>query len=315
MGTLKNNIGWCDVTMNPGIGCRGCELGDDCYAKFDSPARILRAGKWPGYVGQKTETFGRDRTFVPTKEGLSKLQRFNKVCICDDCRELNSWLDEDGRMKGYQCLACGSLNTLRRIRCFADSNSDWMDWPIDSLAKALDEIRRAPNVDVILLTKWPELWHERMEAIAATEGGILGFEPGFYNWLNAWIEDEPPANVITLTSVLGNAFDEKRIAGILQIPSRCRGLSMEPLWASVTLDQKWLQPDAIRWVIVGCDSSKHHKGWEDYAANARGIIQQCQAAKVPVYHKQMPVNGRVSLNPAGWPADLRGREWFTNPTN
>ena len=53
---------------------------------------------------------------------------------------------------------------LRRIRLFADSNSDWLDWPTDVLAGALDAIRQADNLDVILCTKWPELFAEKIKA-------------------------------------------------------------------------------------------------------------------------------------------------------
>lgn len=82
---IENNISWTDATGNAGIGCRGCELATDCYAMFDTPARVLRAGRWPGYEGQRIETFGKGRTFVPTKKGLSDLRRLNKLCVCDRC--------------------------------------------------------------------------------------------------------------------------------------------------------------------------------------------------------------------------------------
>src|ERR1017187_2441622 len=144
---IENNIGWTDKTDNPGIGCRGCELGDDCYALNDTPARVLRAGAWPGHKGEKIETFGKDRVFVPTKNGLSGLRRLNKLCLCDRCHESEGI----GRL-GMSCNRTqgNCAGTLRRIRLFADSNSDFMDWPVEILAPALDEIRLATNVDVIL---------------------------------------------------------------------------------------------------------------------------------------------------------------------
>lgn len=314
---LENNIGWCDVTTNPGIGCRGCELGDDCYAKFDTPARVLRAGKWPGRMGQPTETFGPGRTFVPTKSGLEKLRGWNRLCICDHCHETHpvAVLETSG------CNVCGApITHLRRLRAFCDSNSDWMDWPIEVLAAALEEIRNAPNVDVILLTKWPWLFEERLVAAFSSRLFDTNCLP-LKSFIKDWADGKPPHNVITLTSVLGNANDQKRIEGILAMPSARRGLSCEPLWASVTLNsylprnpklfsERTGYAPTIDWIIVGCDSSRKHKGWTEYETNARGIIEQCRAAGVPVYHKQMPVNGRVSLNPNEWPEDLRGREFF-----
>lgn len=324
---LENNIGWCDVTTNPGIGCRGCELGDDCYAKFDTPARVLRAGKWPGRVGQPTETFGPGRTFVPTKSGLEKLRTWNNLCICDACHKTypaSMLIEPNTHCTNEDGDYCG---TFRRIRAFCDSNSDWMDWPIEILAAALEEIRNAPNVDVILLTKWPWLFKERMESvIQLIETREFNFRgPPLRDWVGLWMNGHPPAQVVTLTSVLGNANDEKRIRGILAMPSACRGLSCEPLWAmpGLMLDHELgayepgndsplrrVRASAFKWIIFGCDSSKHHKGWESYETNVRFSIEQCRAAGVAVYHKQMPINGRVSLDMNEWPEDLRVREFY-----
>jgi len=322
---LENNIGWCDVTMNPGIGCRGCELGDDCYAKFDTPARVLRAGKWPGYTGQPTETFGKDRVFVPTKDGLKKLPTLNNQCICGHCHATALFTEI-----GKPCAKC-QCGTHRRIRAFCDSNSDWMDWPIDVLAAALEEIRTAPNVDVILLTKWPELFRERLKSaqdlLMEKEATIYPEtqENDLWWFVENWLTGHPPKNIITLTSVLGNANDAKRIADINAMPSVCRGLSCEPLWAAPNFCTCWLSLNTgpngecercglvrplLDWIIVGCDSSKNHKGWEHYEANARKLIDFASGQAIPVYHKQMPVNGRVSLNPAEWPEWARVMEFY-----
>lgn len=324
MSILKNNIGWCDVTMNPGIGCRGCELerNGTCYAMNDTPARVLRAGKWPGYIGQKVETFGPGRTFVPTKEGLAKLRRYNDWRICDRCRCLEHIGSND-------CRRCAAA-TLRNIRCFADSNSDWMDWPTEILAASLDEIRKAPNVTVILLTKWPELWRERIDSVIAEwahqEAGDGPYsEEGLAReqWAVDWLNGSPPSNVWVLTSVLGNQLDEKRLTNLLKIPAVVHGLSLEPLLGGVDFTGprlEWLAPfkdtDAnlnrtprIDWVIVGCDSSVKRLGWEFYEVNAAALIEQFQSAGVRTYHKQMPIKGAVSANPAEWPEDLRVQEF------
>jgi protein gp37 len=114
--------------------------------------------------------------------------------------------------------------------------------------------------------------------------------------------------------VLGNALDEKRIEAVLKIPAAVRGLSCEPLWSKPHLHS--IDAEKIQWIIVGCDSSKHRKGWEDYEANARGIIQSGHAAGIAVYHKQMPVNGKVSLKLAEFPAeDLRVRKFPKIPVD
>lgn len=309
MSKLENNIGWCDVTMNPGIGCRGCELGDQCYAKFDTPARVLRAGKWPTRLGQPTETFGKDRVFVPTKEGLKKLRALNKLCICDQCHktvEIMPVPGTDGSGQNIHCGGhCGGRN-FRRIRAFCDSNSDWMDWPIDVLAEALDEIHMAPNVDVILLTKWPELFEARISKvleIRARRAGTL--EP---DWVMNWKNGIPPQNVWVLTSVLGNVFDQKRIENVLKIPAAVRGLSCEPLW-DYPIYGEHLTAGNFQWIIAGCDSSADKKGWHNYSYNVQRIINVSRIKKIAAYHKQMPINGKVSLDINQFPEWARVRQF------
>lgn len=319
---LKNNIGWCDVTANPGIGCRGFELGDDCYAKFDTPARVLRAGKWPGYKGQKIETFGPGRTFIPTQKGLSILERLSKLFICDTCHNTFTLAQAAGALG--KCTYCDlGRGTIRRIRLFADSNSDWMDWPTKTLAESIERIGNSQNTDVILLTKWPELFSRNIEAAQDYH-----FDHGSRDcagWLSDWRKyGIAPKNVWTLTSVLTQKSADRRVPALLDIPSNMRGLSIEPLWDRVELEPHWLgaggrsgenyQQPQIKWVIVGCDSSKNRKGWKDYNRNELSVIQQCAAAGVACYHKQMPINGRVSLKMSEWPKEFQVRQFpQTNP--
>lgn len=307
--TLENPIGWCDSTSGGMvIGCRGCELGDDCYAKNDTPARVLRAGNWPSYKGQKIETFGPNSQRIPTKKGLGELARLNKLCICDNCHttypveRLRSNFLECGKsdvgatQQDHRCTG-----RLRRIRFFTDSNSDWLDWPIEQLAQGLDAIRQAPNVDAILLTKWPELFEKRITDVC----NYHQTEDDLKEWCLSWWRGVPPQNVWLLTSCLGNSLDRTRQAALAKIPAAILGLSCEPLWDRVSLPGSWKPA----WVIVGCDSSKHHRGWEDYERNAQSLIEQCADAGVAVFVKQMPVNGRVSLNPDEWPEWARVQQF------
>lgn len=76
-----------------------------------------------------------------------------------------------------------------------------------------------------------------------------------------------------------------------------------------TLDDEATMPD---WVIVGCEQLAGHKqgrGADQYAQNARSLIEQCQAAEVPVFHKQMPIDGLVSGDPNDWPEWARLRQY------
>jgi hypothetical protein len=66
----------------------------------------------------------------------------------------------------------------------------------------------------------------------------------------------------------------------------------------------------IEQVITGIESRGSRTGRfaDGYEATARRISQQCKRAGVLYFNKQMPINGRVSHDPAQWPADLRTQE-------
>lgn len=131
-------------------------------------------------------------------------------------------------------------------------------------------------------------------------------------WLGVSVEDQPAT---------------ARIVDLLAPPAAVRFLSVEPLLGAVDLarylrpkwtptgeqvfdddpESEWLETRRVDWIIVGCESGPRRRNQDEYATHARAVIEQCRAAGVPVFHKQMPINGRVSHDPAEWPADLRIR--------
>jgi len=124
--------------------------------------------------------------------------------------------------------------------------------------------------------------------------------------LGVSVEDQPTADA--------------RLPLLLQTPAAVRFLSMEPLLGPVDIGE-WLKgfqplnpdlsrrPSPIGWIIVGVESGPNRRNQDGYEACARSAIQQAQAAGVPVFHKQMPIKGRVSHDPSEWPADLRIQQW------
>ena len=65
--------------------------------------------------------------------------------------------------------------------------------------------------------------------------------------------------------------------------------------------------DDIDWVIVGCESGPKRR--ECKTEWVRDIVDQCKAAGVPVFIKQLSINGQVSKDIAEWPEDLRVQEY------
>lgn len=283
---IENNIGWCDETTNAVTGCDKVSPGcKNCYAEAGTRARVLRA--------QGKETWGAKGERVPVNfEPV--FRRLNKLCVCDQCHESGPFSVENvtHRFRDPLSLCNGSF---RRIRLFADSNSDWLDpkWPVETLARFLDAIRLAPNVDVLLLTKRIELFKKRFTAVMdeRCEGDYP--EPDYlFEFVEKWISKQAPSNVWLGVSVEDQKRADERIPLLLETPAAIRFLSVEPLLEEVDLSHylpHYREPGRckhvkVNWAIVGGESGKKRR---DCGVNAiESATEQCVHAGVPVYVKQ-----------------------------
>ncbi len=239
------------------------------------------------------------------------------------------------------CPRCGN-SPFHRRRIFSLSLGDWLDpeVPIEWLAEMLDTIRKCDGVNWLLLTKRPELWHDRMEALWTD---LKECSAEFETWWTQWGDGFAPDNVWVGASVEDKATAADRISELACIPAKVRFLSCEPLLGPVDLIETHEFFHDIHWVIVGGESGPNARpcdvGW------IRDIKYQCVVAGVPVFVKQMgahvvdgrchspypiqdrecwPVEAGVrgdegtcriylpdpkGADPAEWPADLRVREF------
>lgn len=249
--------------------------------------------------------------------------------MCDFCGEANPL--------GVDFCECGALPAqMHRRRVFSLSLGDWLDdeVPIEWLADMLDVIRQCPNLDWLLCTKRPELWRTRLGAVAQMVDAIKIKGDALENWVNAWIEGEPPPNVMLLASVEDQAAADKRIPALLKIPARWRGLSCEPLLGPVDIGSavrlggfykssnagREADDATLDWVIIGGESGPNARRCN--VAWVTSLKEQAQAAGVPVFVKQL---GAVCVDNTGydtgitdkkggdwseWPEDLRVREFY-----
>lgn len=175
---------------------------------------------------------------------------------------------------------------------------------------------------------------ERMFRVLQT---MQGWSPGDCGtgilpnvWLGVTAEDQQRA--------------DERIPLLLQTPAAVRFVSIEPMLEPIDLqgplngypeqtserayvshdmaldaetpemegmmlsDDEWEQTmPRLDWVIVGCESGPNRRqygpGW------MIDLVRQCKAAAVPVFCKQININGRVSHDMNEWPEELRIREY------
>jgi len=121
--------------------------------------------------------------------------------------------------------------------------------------------------------------------------------------MSPWGRSKWPDNVWIGTSVGLQKRAEERIPYLLEVPAAVRFLSCEPLIGPVNLSP-WIH--RLQWVIAGGESGQGARPlnleW------ARAIREQCQAAEVPFYFKQ--VGGRYHDSGGRL---LDGREWTEMP--
>ncbi|KKN08141.1 hypothetical protein LCGC14_1059530 [marine sediment metagenome] len=135
----------------------------------------------------------------------------------------------------------------------------------------------------------------------------------------------PLPNVVLMTTICSQAEADKNIPLILQTPAAQRGLSIEPMLGPV--DLKLFKGHTIKttrlengkpcyrnldtgarlsWVVAGCESGPNRRPCKiEWMID---IVQQCQAAGVKVFVKQVDLDGRVSKNMSDWPLELQVRD-------
>ena len=203
---------------------------------------------------------------------------------------------------------------LRRVsgaRVFVGDMTDvFGEWVPDALLDQMFAVfGLRPDLTFQVLTKRPERMREYMvdpdrytcvdEAAAAISG-----ESGV-GVITRW----PLPNVWLGTSVENQATADERIPHLLETPAAVRFLSCEPLLDSVNLtpaaiprvwgdlERRFGKP-MVDWVIVGGESGPGARpcdvGW------IRDIVQQCKAAAVPVFVKQL------GSRPVGTKAEAQG---------
>jgi len=143
----------------------------------------------------------------------------------------------------------------------------------------------------MVLTKRPERMKQVMDDMPEIAERYLHHE----DTLN--IADWPLSNIWLGVSAENQHLADKRIPDLLETPATIRWLSAEPLLGPIDLSP-WLV--GLYWVVVGGETGPGARPMNpDWA---RSIRDQCQAAGVPFFMKQM--SGRQPI-----PADLLIREW------
>jgi protein gp37 len=333
-----SNIEWTDSTWNPIIGCakvaQGCK---HCYA--ETMSKRLAA------MGQK------DYASILTPDG-----KFNGRAITRP-----ETLAEPLRWKKPRMVFVNSMSDL-----FHE------DAPFEYIAAVFGVMAACPQHTFQVLTKRPERALEFFEWIDTNALDVVmekandimySVAPALQTWImpgDRW----PLKNVWLGVSIATQADADKNIPILLKCPAAVRFVSAEPLIEAVDFsdigdalfdrkasiraamygpmalnaeqaDSVIAEPE-LDWVIVGGESGPGARPCD--VAWIRSIVEQCKAASVPCFVKQMGANvfaatkdtfGRVQkalalgnvlslkdrkgVDPSEWPEGLRVRQFPARP--
>lgn len=125
-------------------------------------------------------------------------------------------------------------------------------------------------------------------------------------------ERQPGGHIWLGTSVENQKWAAKRIPLLLQVSAAVRFVSCEPLLGPVEDLCRGFRGAyycllLCHWLIIGCESGPKRRPCK--LEWVKRLIDQAHAANVPVFVKQLDINGRVSHNPEEWPEWARRREY------
>lgn len=287
----ETNISWTDATFSPWRGCqkisKGCE---NCYADTFSH----RNPKLLGVFG--TEAQGGTRVVASDDMWRQPLkwnaQGSSRVFCASIADVFEDWSGPMLNHKGEQLYRNGEFETPLT-----------MD---DVRRRLFDLIDATPNLTWQLLTKRPEnirrMWQQAGHPFCTHPAD----DDWAYSRLNVWLG----------TTVENQEAADNRLPELLENSdlSPVQFLSMEPLLGNV--DLRWpeeINPfmtpllNYIQWIIVGCESGSHRR--DTKIEWVRDLRDQCKAAGVAFFVKQLEIDGKVATDINQFPEDLRIQEF------
>lgn len=257
----KTNIEWSEQTWNPTVGCSEVSAGcRECYAA--KMAYRLAA------MGQ------------------------------EDYKGLTKKLD-NGRT-----VWTGEVRTLQKRLSIPFKNKKPTVYFVDSMSDLFHEEIGFLSIDAVFRVMNDADWHTFQVLTKRPERALQ-----FYEWKRAQFGGIPwqsKPHVQIGVSVEDQKAADKRIPLLLQIPADVRFLSCEPLLGPVGLTKylwtgEWLpsynDPDnqfskepmepigGLQWVITGGESGPQARACK--TEWMQEIVEQCKAAAVPVFVKQL----------------------------
>ncbi len=227
-------------------------------------------------MGRQTEIEWCDATWNPWY-GCRKVSPGCARCYAE--RDMTRYGKPFGEVTRAKTTFRDPLKWKDPLKIFACSWSDWFIKEADPWRdEAWEIIRQTPQHTYLILTKRPERILHRGPALQ----WWLPWKPWETPWPNVWLgvsgEDQPRV--------------DQRIAILSRIPAAIHFLSYEPALEPINLQSSI---GNLQWVVVGGESARLKATARPFEVGyAFDTLEQCRAAGVPCFVKQLGSNVRVS---------------------
>ena len=308
----KTKIEWTDDSWNPITGCsrvsEGCR---NCYAETMA-GRLVSMGQ-EKYAGSTVTTSNGPR--------WTGLTRFHPDVLAQPLR----W------RKPRRVFVCSMSDLFHE------------DTSFEEIAAVYGVMAATPHITYQVLTKRPERaveWYEWVADAYPRDGGGEGPLRTLWEQLcelpapfaKDWFPDVgcawPLPNVHLGTSVEDQPTADERIPLLLECPAAVRWVSYEPALGPVDFEV-WTEiyccsgrecgcygypingpGPYLDWIVAGGESGPGARSYDP--AWFRDARDQCRAAGVPYFQKQLTTPGGKKIPFDEWPEDLRVRELPTS---
>jgi len=317
-----SSIQWCKHSFNHVRGCvevsPGCAF---CYAREWAKRNPAVFGTW-GREGVGTRVVAAEASWKdPLKwdKAAAKAGERHRVFCASMADVFEDWAGPMRNAKGESIHINELIWEWSTTRRYVEKGGVHRRLTMDDVRERLfDLISDTPNLDWLLLTKRPENLNRMLPWTSEHAG-----QHRDRCWENVWLG----------TTVENQEQADKRIPVLLNIPAKVRFLSMEPMHGPIDLSpylQDWHRSRCpwksncmwsgsscpqcghpsgkVDWVIVGGESGPKARPFNlDWA---RSIRDQCKAAGVSCFVKQMGSNVVGEWSPGGYgPHHLLRDRW------
>lgn len=98
---------------------------------------------------------------------------------------------------------------------------------------------------------------------------------------------------------------EERIYSLSLFPHKNSWISLEPLLGEINLAEA-VKKHPVGWVVVGAESGPNRRPCK--LEWVRNIVRQCREAEIPVFVKQLDIDGKLEKDIDKFPEDLQIRQ-------